>query len=96
FCLKFFFMRQWRWSGVFVNSCSLALVFFFKLHGLVRIFCFQILLQWVKEAWESLSINIIVRSFKRTGISNQMDGTEDEKLWYESDDDEDDELEFPG
>ena len=54
------------------------------------------LLLWVKEAWEALSTEIITKSFKKTGISNDMDGTEDEQLWYESSDDEDAELEFPG
>lgn len=53
------------------------------------------LLRWVKEAWENLDDEIIVRSFKKTGISNEMDGTEDDALWDDSDDDEG-ELEFPG
>ena len=55
------------------------------------------LLRWVKEAWESLTSEIIVRSFKKTGISNMLDGTEDDDLWQLSNSDEDDdELEFPG
>lgn len=57
------------------------------------------LLRWVKEAWESLASEIIVRSFKKTGISNMLDGTEEDDLWQPSDSDEendDDELEFPG
>ena len=58
--------------------------------------CVQVLLQWVKEAWESLSVDIVIKSFKKTGISNEMDGTEDDELWYESSDDEDGDLEFPG
>ena len=54
------------------------------------------LLRWVKEAWESLTSEIIVRSFKKTGISNMLDGTEDDDLWQPSNSDEDDdELEFP-
>ena len=54
------------------------------------------LLQWVKEAWDALSTDTITKSFKKTGISNMMDGTEDDDIWYESSDDEDAELEFPG
>ena len=37
--------------------------------------------QWVKEAWESISDDIIKRSFKKCGISNAMDGTEDDILY---------------
>ena len=49
----------------------------------------------MKESWEALNVDIITRSFKKTGISNELDGTEDDALWR-SDDDDDDELEFPG
>ena len=38
-------------------------------------------MQWVKEAWESISDDIIIRSFKKCGISNAMDGTEDDILY---------------
>ena len=82
---------------------GLQAVFYFslKLHSLVWntglfFLCFQVLLQWVKEAWETLSVDIIIKIFKKTGISNEMDGTEGEEIWYESSDDEDSELEFPG
>ena len=37
--------------------------------------------QWVKEAWESISEDIIIKSFKKCGISNALDGTEDEILY---------------
>ncbi|MEW8547335.1 MAG: hypothetical protein AB2693_27825 [Candidatus Thiodiazotropha sp.] len=41
-------------------------------------------------------VYIIIKSFKKTGISDKMDGTEDEELWLEGSDEEDGELEFPG
>ena len=43
----------------------------------------SLVVQWVKEAWESISKNIIIKSFKKcgTGISNAMDGTEDDILY---------------
>ena len=41
----------------------------------------SLVVQWVKEAWESISDDIIIRSFKKCGISNAMDGTEDDILY---------------
>ena len=35
---------------------------------------------WVKEAWEDISAEIVKKSFMKTGISNSMDGTEDDHL----------------
>ena len=35
---------------------------------------------WVKEAWEAVDINMIRKSFKCCGISNTMDGTEDDLI----------------
>ena len=42
-----------------------------------------LVVQWVKEAWADISSDMIVRSFKKCGISNAMDGTEDNMLWEE-------------
>ena len=52
---------------------------------------------WVKEAWESIPSDIVKNSFLKCGISNALDGTEDDAI-YESgneeqedvDDDDDD------
>lgn len=41
--------------------------------------------QWILNAWRSLSVETIVKSFKVTGISNAMDGTEDDQLWERAD-----------
>jgi hypothetical protein len=41
--------------------------------------------QWILEAWQSISQDMIVKSFKVTGISNKMDGSEDNFLWRRSD-----------
>ena len=38
-------------------------------------------MQWVKEAWAAVSADVIVKSFKKCGITNAMDGTEDEHLF---------------
>ena len=39
---------------------------------------------WVLDAWRSLPAEMVARSFKKCGISNLMDGTEDEILWEET------------
>jgi len=36
---------------------------------------------WVNEAWRELSQEMVSHSFKKSGISNVVDGTEDDILW---------------
>ena len=38
---------------------------------------------WVLEAWRDLPDEMVARSFKKCGISNSTDGTEDDMLWEE-------------
>jgi len=33
---------------------------------------------WIEDAWNSISENVVVHAFKCTGISNSMDGDEDD------------------
>ena len=42
--------------------------------------------QWVKESWQELSKEMVERSFKKCGISNTLDGTEDDLVWEEEPD----------
>ena len=42
--------------------------------------------QWVKESWQELSKEMVERSFKKCGISNAQDGTEDDLVWEEEED----------
>ena len=42
--------------------------------------------QWVKESWRELSKEMVERSFKKCGISNALDGTEDDLVWEEEED----------
>ena len=37
--------------------------------------------EWVKDTWQNIPSEMVVRSFKKCGISNAMDGTEDDMLW---------------
>lgn len=39
--------------------------------------------QWTLDAWMELPKKIIVKVFKKCGISNFKDGTEDDLLWEE-------------
>ncbi|XP_077484191.1 zwilch kinetochore protein isoform X3 [Amblyomma americanum] len=40
-------------------------------------------LGWILSAWNFVSTDIVTRSFKVTGISSSLDGTEDDFLWAE-------------
>ena len=46
--------------------------------------------EWVKTSWDAVKEEVVVRSFKKCGISNAMDGTEDEFLYEDRDVDVDD------
>ena len=41
-------------------------------------------LKWIKTAWASVTPDVIRKSFKKTGISCNMDGTEDDLLFWDS------------
>ena len=36
---------------------------------------------WVKTSWEDIPKEMVIKSFLKMGISNRMDGTEDDLLW---------------
>ena len=36
---------------------------------------------WILSAWDSISEDTIIRSFKFTGISNAIDGTKNDFIW---------------
>ena len=45
---------------------------------------YSLICQWILEAWDDISAEMIIKSFKKCGISNKLDGTEDDLL-YDSD-----------
>lgn len=47
-----------------------------------------VMLKWIKQAWDAISPDIIRKSFKKCGISNAIDGSEDNL--FQNDDDEQD------
>ena len=46
-------------------------------------------LRWIDQAWREIPVELITRSFKSCGISDALDGTEDDAVW----DDEEEEAE---
>ena len=46
----------------------------------------EIVLWWIDQAWREIPVELITRSFMSCGISNTLNGTEDDVVW-------DDELE---
>jgi hypothetical protein len=42
--------------------------------------------EWVKNSWDAVKTKIVFKSFKKCGISNSLDGTEDNLLFEDSDD----------
>ena len=40
---------------------------------------------WVKRSWENVSQEIIIRSFKKCAISNELDGSEDDVIYEDID-----------
>jgi hypothetical protein len=39
------------------------------------------LCEWIREAWALISPTLIEKSFQKCGISNKLNGTEDDYLW---------------
>ena len=48
--------------------------------GKMKIPSRQNVINWASAAWDSISVDMIVRSFLRCGISNAVDGSEDDKI----------------
>ena len=40
----------------------------------------QNVIDWTSTAWDSIDADIIIRSFLRCGISNAVDGSEDDEI----------------
>ena len=49
----------------------------------------EMVLRWIDRAWREIPVELITRSFKSCGISDALDGTEDDAVW----DDEEEEAE---
>ena len=55
----------------------------------------ELVFQWIHKAWQEIPADLVANSVKSCGISNALDGTEDEAVWEEEGagaDEADDEL----
>ena len=43
----------------------------------------DLVLQWVKKAWQEIPAELVIRSLKTCSISNALDGTEDDAVYKE-------------
>ena len=43
----------------------------------------NLVLQWIHEAWREIPVEMVAKSFKTCGISNSLDGTENDELYNE-------------
>ena len=46
----------------------------------------QLVVKWVKEAWDSILVEVVKNSFLKWGISNELDGPEDHCLFEDFED----------
>ena len=49
----------------------------------------ELVLLWVNKAWQEIPAELVIRSFKSCGISNALDGTEDDAVYEEESESED-------
>ena len=71
--------ETWMVNGPFTYTPS----------GKKRALSKEMVLRWIDRAWREIPVELITRSFKSCGISNALDGTEDDAVW----DDEEEEAE---
>ena len=48
-----------------------------------------LIVEWIRLAWELIPQEMVIKSFKKCGISNSMDGDEDDILFTENTDNAD-------
>ena len=51
--------------------------------GALRRPTLAIVTEWVKHAWDLIPTEMVIKSFKKCGISNELDGSEDDILYEE-------------
>ena len=50
----------------------------------------EMVLWWIDQAWREIPVELITRSFVSCGISNALDGTEDDAVWDEEEEEAED------
>ena len=71
--------QTWMVNGPFTYTPS----------GKKRALSKEMVLRWIDRAWREIPVELITGSFKSCGISDALDGTEDDAVW----DDEEEEAE---
>lgn len=71
--------ETWMVNGPFTYTPS----------GKKRALSKEMVLRWIDRAWREIPVELITRSLKSCGISRTLDGTEDDAVW----DDEEEEAE---
>ena len=65
--------QAWMVNGPFTYTPS----------GKKRVPSKELVLQWVNKAWQEIPAELVIKSFKSYGISNALDGTEDDAIYGE-------------
>ena len=52
----------------------------------------QLIVEWIEKSWDAIKVDTVTHSFKKCGISNSLDGDEDDELWNAEDDGNDDDI----
>ena len=50
----------------------------------------EVVLRWIDRAWSEIPVDLITRSLKSCGINNALDGTEDDAVWDNEEEETDD------
>ena len=85
-CTKFIQPADVSWNGPF--KCRLGELYdwlatsqkFYTIGGNVKAPDIETVCQWVIDAWQSVDVQIIQKSFQVCGITNAVDGSEDDLI----------------
>ena len=50
----------------------------------------EMVLRWIDRAWSEIPADLISRSFKSSGINNALNGTEDDAVWNDEEEEPED------
>ena len=77
--------QQWMISGEHTLTAS----------GRMRKAELNVICNWIKQAWDEIPTEMIQKSFLKCCITNALDGTEDDDVWEEEDEDPFENLDEP-
>lgn len=77
--------QQWMISGEHTLTAS----------GRMRKAELNVICNWIKQTWDEIPTEMIQKSFLKCCITNALDGTEDDDVWEEEDEDPFENLDEP-